>query len=109
MPQRVVRSRKGIEIVLNCKVKPETGHLIRSSNRTRPEETVPIERYHVSRMYRSFELIQGLISAEIGIEDITRPGLWFEYAPLRYIYVGVHGLFRKVADYKARCRLKVGR
>ena len=34
--------------------------------------------------------------------------MWFEYAPLRYIYVGVHGLFRKVADYKARCRLKVG-
>ncbi len=49
-----------------------------------------------------------MIEAEIGIADITRPGLWFEYAPLKHIYVGMHGLFRKLEDCSARCRLKVG-
>ncbi len=106
LPIRVVRSRCLLEIKLSCNVKK--GHIIRTSNFVGPDPPdTPVEKHYVARKGQSFDLIKTKIVNGIGIADILRPSLRVEYAPQKYIYVGVHSLF-KAENYQARCRLKVG-
>ena len=105
LPIRIVRSKRGLEIKLACKVKE--WHVVRSSNLVVPGLDTLIQRHYSARISQSFSLIKTAIDNEIGIADITMPPFWIEYAPQKYIYVGVHGLFW-ADDYYSRCRLRVG-
>jgi hypothetical protein len=99
-PLRIVRSAKALEIMLNC-VQHEA-YDVRPVDRVRQDP-----RHQEERIELSFKLIGTCIQNQVGIADPTRPKLWFEYAPRKYVYAGVHGLVQK-ASYRKRMRLKIG-